>query len=102
MSKRIFAFVPVLLCLLVPAAAQQAGVHKTSYPPAVERIDLQALTGRSSAAPPANYTRAGPKPSLRMAARCGSSKYYCNHPTPYCCGVPGNYYCARNVNGCTR
>ncbi|MGI9382765.1 MAG: hypothetical protein ACR2PO_06390 [Methyloligellaceae bacterium] len=39
---------------------------------------------------------------IRIAGRCGSSKYYCNPPTPYCCGTSGNYYCAVNVNGCTR
>lgn len=41
-------------------------------------------------------------PRVRVAARCGSSAYYCNNPTPYCCGTPGNYYCAKDVNGCTK
>jgi len=25
---------------------------------------------------------------------------YCSDETPYCCGTPGNYYCATDVNHC--
>ncbi len=42
------------------------------------------------------------KPIL-LAGRCGSSNMVCSNPTPYCCGTgPANYYCAKDVNGCTR
>jgi len=40
---------------------------------------------------------------MQVAGRCGSSNTYCNSPGfTYCCGTPGNYYCAKDVNGCTR
>ena len=41
---------------------------------------------------------------IQFAAQCGSSKVYCDKPgATYCCGTgPSNYYCAKDVNGCTR
>ncbi len=49
----------------------------------------------------------GPKvsePLLQIAGRCGSSEYYCDSPGfLYCCGNDADgYYCAANVNGCTK
>lgn len=29
-----------------------------------------------------------------------ASGKYCDDKTPYCCGVPGDYYCAIDVNHC--
>lgn len=29
-----------------------------------------------------------------------ASGKYCSDETPYCCGTPGNYYCAIDVNHC--
>ncbi len=29
-----------------------------------------------------------------------ASGEYCSDETPYCCGTPGNYYCATDVNHC--
>jgi len=29
-----------------------------------------------------------------------ASGAYCSDEFPYCCGTPGNYYCATDVNGC--
>ena len=44
-----------------------------------------------------------PARRIQVAGRCGSSNTHCNSPgATYCCGTPGNYYCAKNVNGCTR
>jgi hypothetical protein len=39
---------------------------------------------------------------VRIADRCGTSNYFCNPPTPYCCGTPGKYYCAKDASGCTQ
>jgi hypothetical protein len=43
-------------------------------------------------------------PLLQIAGRCGSSDYYCDSPGfTYCCGnATDGYYCAANVNGCTK
>lgn len=43
------------------------------------------------------------RPQILMAAgaECpATSGEYCSDDLPYCCGTPGNYYCAKNVNGC--
>ncbi len=29
-----------------------------------------------------------------------ASGEYCSDEFPYCCGTPGNYYCATDVNSC--
>jgi len=43
-------------------------------------------------------------PLIQLAGRCGSSNKYCNSPGfTYCCGNSSDgYYCAANVNGCTK
>lgn len=98
----------------------------SAAPLAAEPIGLSAAAIKANpAATPINFTPAGrtaseqspvfgqfgrivlprapeAKPIL-VAGRCGSSNKYCSEPTPYCCGTgPANYYCAVNVNGCTR
>ena len=41
------------------------------------------------------YTR------VAAGAECpATSGKYCSDKLPYCCGTPGNYYCAKDVNGC--
>ena len=42
--------------------------------------------------------------TIKVAGRCGSSKYYCSSPGfLYCCGNSSSgFYCAADVNGCTR
>lgn len=43
------------------------------------------------------------RPRIRLAAgaECpANSGDYCSDELPYCCGTPGNYYCAKDVNGC--
>jgi len=49
-------------------------------------------------------TRDDPAPLMQVAGRCGSSNKYCNSPGfTYCCGnSTDGYYCAANVNGCTK
>lgn len=44
------------------------------------------------------------EPLMQIAGRCGSSDYYCDSPGfTYCCGnSTDGYYCAANVNGCTK
>ncbi len=38
---------------------------------------------------------------LSRGAECpASSGAYCSDEFPYCCGTPGNYYCAKDVNSC--
>ncbi len=42
----------------------------------------------------------GPK-EIRIVGRCGSSDYFCDPPTSYCCGnSTDGFYCAADVNGC--
>ncbi len=42
-----------------------------------------------------------PKIQIAAGAECpANSGDYCSDELPYCCGTPGNYYCAKNVNGC--
>ncbi|MEM7462103.1 MAG: hypothetical protein AAF362_05430 [Pseudomonadota bacterium] len=42
-----------------------------------------------------------PKIQIAAGAECpANSGSYCSDELPYCCGTPGNYYCAKNVNGC--
>jgi hypothetical protein len=45
-----------------------------------------------------------PAPLLQVAGRCGSSNYYCNESGfTYCCGNSSDgFYCAADVNGCTK
>jgi len=38
---------------------------------------------------------------VAAGAECpATSGSYCSDELPYCCGTPGNYYCAKDVNGC--
>ncbi len=38
---------------------------------------------------------------LARGAECpAASGAYCSDEFPYCCGTPGNYYCAKDVNSC--
>ncbi len=38
---------------------------------------------------------------LARGAECpAASGSYCSDEFPYCCGTPGNYYCAKDVNSC--
>lgn len=41
---------------------------------------------------------------IQIAGQCGSSIYYCNNTgASYCCGSSSDgFYCAKDVNGCTR
>lgn len=43
-------------------------------------------------------------PLIQFAGRCGSSNKYCNSPGfTYCCGnSTDGFYCAADVNGCTK
>ncbi|WP_269580692.1 hypothetical protein [Roseibium sp. Sym1] len=43
-------------------------------------------------------------PLIQLAGRCGSSNKYCNSPGfTYCCGnSTDGFYCAADVNGCTK
>ncbi|EAV42110.1 excinuclease ABC subunit B [Stappia aggregata IAM 12614] len=43
-------------------------------------------------------------PLIQVAGRCGSSEYYCDSPGfLYCCGNSSDgFYCAADVNGCTK
>ncbi|CTQ56108.1 hypothetical protein LP7551_04665 [Roseibium album] len=45
-----------------------------------------------------------PAPLIQVAGRCGSSNYYCNESGfTYCCGNSSDgFYCAADVNGCTK
>jgi hypothetical protein len=45
---------------------------------------------------------AGAQTRMKVVARCGTSNYHCNPPTPVCCGVPGKYYCAKDPSGCNQ
>ena len=38
---------------------------------------------------------------VAAGAECpAASGEYCSDEFPYCCGTPGNYYCAKDVNSC--
>lgn len=38
---------------------------------------------------------------LAAGSECpAASGSYCSDEFPYCCGTPGNYYCATDVNSC--
>lgn len=38
---------------------------------------------------------------IARGAECpAASGAYCSDEFPYCCGTPGNYYCAKDVNSC--
>jgi hypothetical protein len=43
-------------------------------------------------------------PPIQLAGRCGSSNKYCDSPGfTYCCGnSTDGFYCAADVNGCTK
>lgn len=91
-------FLSASATLADPALVRTASLSDTGgIAPEASAVPPWRADGWLRARKPAAMT-----PRLRFAARCGSSKYYCNNPTPYCCGTPGNYYCARDVNGCTR
>ena len=106
------AFLFVFAYLAVPAAAEPFNTNSNvaTEPPTV----LAALPP----APPVERNRGAESTAIdrllrretaplsapiRLAGRCGSSNVYCSNATPYCCGTgPANYYCAKDVNGCTR
>jgi hypothetical protein len=66
--------------------------------------DLSSVAPDGAAMPRKSLpaTDAGAQTRIRVAARCGTTNYYCNPPTPVCCGTPGKYYCARDASGCNR
>ncbi|MDP2619312.1 MAG: hypothetical protein Q8P46_03930 [Hyphomicrobiales bacterium] len=51
---------------------------------------------------PGDAGQCGPAgPRLAAGAECpAASGKYCSDELPYCCGTPGNYYCAKDVNSC--
>jgi hypothetical protein len=76
--------------------------HVVKFAPAAP--DLSPFAPHGAAMPRESLPAAEPgaQMRIRMAARCGTTNYYCNPPTPVCCGTPGKYYCARDASGCNR
>jgi hypothetical protein len=64
--------------------------------------DLSPPSARATTIPQHSVpaAEAGAQTRIRLAARCGTSNYYCNPPTPVCCGSPGKYFCAQDASGC--
>lgn len=71
---------------------------------------VEIILARLSAAEPAGDSQnmsvrddSGESEEIQIAAKCGSTKYYCKEPFPYCCGTsPEKFYCAKDVNGCDK
>lgn len=65
---------------------------------------LRNLSPRVSSPDFVEAPKAEPVPLLQVAGRCGSSNQYCNSPGfTYCCGnSTDGFYCAADVNGCTK
>lgn len=84
---------------LTAARVVLASLHKTLDVPS-----LPNLSPRISGPEVLLDTQTDKAPLQQLAGRCGSSEYYCNEPGfTYCCGNSANgFYCAANVNGCTR
>ncbi|MEX3008665.1 hypothetical protein [Hoeflea sp. TYP-13] len=70
-----------------------------------ERSKPLQMSPRIYGALPAELGMQATEPGgVLVAGRCGSSNYYCNEAGfTYCCGTSSaGYYCAADVNGCTR
>lgn len=65
---------------------------------------LPNLSPRVSGPEIGQETAAETDPLIQLAGRCGSSNKYCNSPGfTYCCGNSSDgFYCAADVNGCTK
>jgi hypothetical protein len=70
--------------------------HKATTTPAPYSAPLAGVI-------PATPTTPGAAP-IQVAGRCGSSQYRCDSPGfLYCCGnSTDGFYCAADVNGCTK
>jgi hypothetical protein len=109
----IAAFLFLLASITSPAAAEPLSSEQYVAPPP-SPIVLASLTtddpvtrGHAGVAGKFDYRiirqPAPMSTPILLAGRCGSSNFRCDPPTPYCCGTgPSNYYCAKDVNGCTR
>ncbi len=84
---------------LTAARVLSAGLHRGLAVPAVPNQSPRISGPDLVLDPPA-----APVPLTQVAGRCGSSNYYCDTPpNTYCCGNSSNgFYCAPNVNGCTK
>ena len=82
--------------------APAALFHVVKLPPAAPDLSPFARHGAAMPRESLPAAEAGAQTRIRVAARCGTTNYYCNPPTPVCCGTPGKYYCARDASGCNR
>jgi len=84
---------------LTAASIVLAGLHRDLAVPA-----LPNLSPRISCPEIVQTPQTENDPLIQIAGRCGSSNKYCNSPGfTYCCGnSTDGFYCAADVNGCTK
>lgn len=84
---------------LTAAGIVLAGLHRDLAVPALPNQSPRISSPEIGQAPEADNDQL-----IQIAGRCGSSNKYCNSPGfTYCCGnSTDGFYCAANVNGCTK
>lgn len=81
-----------------PIAAAHAAIARSG-----DEAQTAGDAASRDAAPRLPGVRAEPAQTpIRVAVRCGTSNYYCNPPTPFCCGTPGKYFCAKDAAACAQ
>ena len=92
---------------IIAAIAATAVVAVSAY--ASVSVELDRVTMEPPAMPSqtcldGQISSSGCKPpavKIARGAECpAASGAYCSDEFPYCCGTPGNYYCAKDVNSC--
>jgi len=99
----------IAFAALFLAATALTGPTSTAEEPAATRVPAEMLLARLMQTPAAPQClpatdggQCGPTAQrLAAGAECpAASGAYCSDELPYCCGTPGNYYCAKDVNSC--
>ncbi len=98
---------PVAADPLAPATHPDLTAAKVVLASLPRDLEVPALPNMSPRISSPDFVL-GSKPEkaapMQIAGRCGSSDYYCDSPGfLYCCGNSSDgYYCAADVNGCTK
>jgi hypothetical protein len=102
--------VAACLAVLAIAGLSTAGLSVLSEAPAATAAPANLSLALATEETRAPQCRTGVGESGQCAAagvqvaagaECpATSGSYCSDELPYCCGTPGNYYCAKDVNGC--
>ena len=102
-----FGYALTAACFAALAVAGPASLAEELAQTSPSAAVLLARAMDSSTAPQCTAGSANTKQcgSIYTRVAAGSecpatSGKYCSDKLPYCCGTPGNYYCAKDVNGC--